>query len=209
MTHRSPRIWYAALGIGAFSVLMGLDVATEAEPLALGELLADAFETALIVASATGVALLTGSFERQRREKEGLVRDLRMARAEGEAWRQRAQISLRGLGEEIQVQFEDWKLTQSEREVGLLMLKGCSHGEIATLRGTTEATVRHQARAVYQKSGMPGRSAFCAYFLEDLLPGNDGPRRHAEAVSAAVLPSAGANLQAPARRGLDRTGLAD
>ncbi len=50
------------------------------------------------------------------------------------------------------------------------MLKGFSHREIASLRGTTEATVRHQASAIYQKSSLPGRSAFCAYFLEDLLP---------------------------------------
>ena len=51
------------------------------------------------------------------------------------------------------------------------MLKGFSHRELAGLRGTTEATVRHQAQAIYQKSALPGRSAFCAYFLEDLLPG--------------------------------------
>ncbi len=86
-----------------------------------------------------------------------------------------------GLGEAIEKQLEEWQLTQAEREVGLLMLKGFSHGEIAKLRGTSEATVRHQARAVYQKSSMPSRSAFCAYFLEDLLParslGNgEGPR---------------------------------
>ena len=58
----------------------------------------------------------------------------------------------------------------AECEVGLLMLKGFSHRELASLRGTTEATVRHQAQAIYQKSALPGRSAFCAYFLEDLLP---------------------------------------
>ena len=50
------------------------------------------------------------------------------------------------------------------------MLKGFSHKEIGGLLGTTEATVRHQARAVYQKANLNGRSSFCAYFLEDLLP---------------------------------------
>ena len=53
------------------------------------------------------------------------------------------------------------------------MLKGFSHREIAALRGTTEATVRHQARATYQKSGLPSRTVFCAYFLEDLLPSRE------------------------------------
>ena len=51
-------------------------------------------------------------------------------------------------------------------------------GEIAGLRGTSEATVRHQARAVYQKSSLPGRTAFCAYFLEDLLAPQATPLSH-------------------------------
>jgi DNA-binding CsgD family transcriptional regulator len=169
MNGRSQRIWWAILGFGAFTTLMIIDVATEHEVQSLGEFLADTLELGLIVASATGVA---GSLQTERNEKNALARDLKIARAEGEAWRKRAQFYLAGLGEEIEAQFENWQLTQSEREIGLLMLKGFSHGEISSLRGTTEATVRHQARAVYQKSGMPGRSAFCAYFLEDLLPAN-------------------------------------
>lgn len=100
-----------------------------------------------------------------------------MARAEGEGWRRRAQTYLSGLAEEIEKQFEEWQLTAAEREVALLMLKGFSHAEIAGLRGTTEATVRHQARAAYQKSGLPNRTSFCAYFLEDLLPARAPPCR--------------------------------
>lgn len=169
-TERSHRFWFGLLGVGAFALLVSIDYVTESDPRSFGELLGDAFEIALIVASATGVALLTGSFQRERSERDRLAADLRIARAEGEGWRERAQGYLSGLAEEIEKQFEIWQLTDSEREVGLLMLKGFSHREIAGLRGTTEATVRHQARAVYQKSGMPGRAAFCAFFLEDLLP---------------------------------------
>jgi DNA-binding NarL/FixJ family response regulator len=181
VNQRSVRFWAGALGIGAFILLRAIDVLTETEHVALGEFLADSLETALLVASAVGVALLTGSLTRERAERDALMRDLEMARAEGEAWRGRAQGYVAGLGAEIEKQLEEWELTQAEREVGLLMLKGFAHSEIAKLRGTTEATVRHQARAVYQKSGMPGRSAFCAYFLEDLLPpkgqGNGGNPR--------------------------------
>jgi DNA-binding NarL/FixJ family response regulator len=166
---------WAALAAGAFALLMGVEVLTEDDDVELADLLADAVQTALIVASATGVSLLTGRFQAEREAREALTRDLALARAEGEAWRQRAQSYLSGLGEEIQKQFEQWQLTLAEREVGLLMLKGFSHGEIAGLRGTTEATVRHQARAVYQKSNLPGRTAFCAYFLEDLLPARERP----------------------------------
>jgi DNA-binding CsgD family transcriptional regulator len=170
VTERSSRLRFAALGFGAFVVLMALEVLTEDEPVGIADFLVDALSMALVVASATGVSLLAGSFQREREEKQALMRDLEIARAEGQAWRESAQRHLAGLGEEIEKQFERWQLTPAECEVGLLMLKGFSHRELAGLRGTTEATVRHQAQAIYQKSALPGRSAFCAYFLEDLLP---------------------------------------
>ncbi len=173
MTERSIRIRFFLLGLGAFLLLMGVEIATEDEAIEWADLAGDALQTALIVASATGVALLAGRFQAERDEKATLIRDLQMAKAEGQAWRERAQSYLSGLGQEIEKQFEEWQLTGAEREVGLLMLKGFSHREVAGLRGTTEATVRHQARAVYQKSSLQGRAAFCAYFLEDLLPSRE------------------------------------
>jgi DNA-binding NarL/FixJ family response regulator len=185
VSERSVRIRWAALAIGAFLALMALEVLTEDDPMELADFLADALQTALIVASATGVSLLTGRFQKEREEKAALVSDLEVARKEGEAWQEAAHNYVKGLGQEIEKQFETWQLTSAEREVGLLMLKGFSHREIAGLRGTTEATVRHQAQAIYQKSGLPGRGAFSAYFLEDLLParGHDTgslPRTQAE-----------------------------
>jgi DNA-binding NarL/FixJ family response regulator len=171
VSERAIRWRWAALAIGAFVLLIGFEALTEDEPMELADFLSDALQTALIVAAATGVSLLTGRFEKEREEKQALVHDLEVARREGAAWRESAQSYVRGLGQEIEKQFETWQLTSAEREVGLLMLKGFSHREIAGLRGTTEATVRHQAQAIYQKSGLPGRGAFSAYFLEDLLPG--------------------------------------
>jgi DNA-binding CsgD family transcriptional regulator len=170
MNERLLRLRWAALGVGAFLLLMALEVWTEDEPVGLGDVLVDGLALALIVASATGVSLLTGRFQKEHEEKQALQRDLEVARAEGRAWRESAQGYVAGLGEEIEKQFNRWQLTPAEREVGLLMLKGFSHREVARLRATTEATVRHQAQAIYLKSALPGRSAFCAYFLEDLLP---------------------------------------
>ena len=66
-------------------------------------------------------------------------------------------------------QFDDWRLTDSEKEVGWLLLKGLSLKEIATLRETLEKTVRQQASAIYKKAGLPGRHAFAAWFIEDAL----------------------------------------
>ena len=61
-------------------------------------------------------------------------------------------------------------MTQAEMEVGMLMLKGFSHPEIADVRAASERTIRDQARAVYRKSGLARRSELSAFFLEDLLP---------------------------------------
>jgi DNA-binding CsgD family transcriptional regulator len=170
MNERVIRLLWGALGVGAFVLLMTLELVTEDEPIRPADFLVDTLTMALLVASATGVSLLTGRFQKERDEKQALLADLEVARAEGQAWRDNAQRHLAGLGEEIEKQFEKWTLTGAECEVGLLMLKGFSHRELARLRGTTEATVRHQAQSIYQKSGLPGRSSFCAFFLEDLLP---------------------------------------
>ena len=96
--------------------------------------------------------------------------DLAEARVEAEQWRQESRELIRGLGVAIQNQFVRWELTKAEAQVGLLLLKGLSHKEIATIRGTSERTAREQARMLYRKSRLSGRSALSAFFLEDLLP---------------------------------------
>ena len=157
--------------MAAFVLLLFLEFVTEDEPYTLADIVQDGVQTALLVATAVAVALLAGRMQSDREQRLSLTRDLEMARAEGEEWRSRAQSHVEGLGAAIGKQFEQWDLTGAEREVALLMLKGFVHKEIAALRGTTEATVRHQARVIYQKAGVEGRAGFCAFFLEDLLPG--------------------------------------
>lgn len=73
------------------------------------------------------------------------------------------------LSEAVDAQFRDWELSPSEREVGVLLIKGLSIKEIAALRETHEKTVRQQASAIYRKAGVSGRHAFSAWFIEDLL----------------------------------------
>lgn len=73
------------------------------------------------------------------------------------------------LGTVVAQQFSEWKLTDSEADVGWLLLKGLSLKEIAMLRSTLEKTVRQQASSIYKKSGVPGRHAFSAWFIEDIL----------------------------------------
>lgn len=73
------------------------------------------------------------------------------------------------LGTVVSQQFSEWKLTESEADVGWLLLKGLSLKEIAIVRSTLEKTVRQQASSIYRKSGVQGRHAFSAWFIEDIL----------------------------------------
>lgn len=95
--------------------------------------------------------------------------EVERTRAESQRWRAEAQQAVRGLAEAIDRQFQRWDLSLAEREVALLLLKGFSLKEIAQLRGTGERTARDQARAIYRKAGVAGRSELSAFFLEDLL----------------------------------------
>lgn len=103
------------------------------------------------------------------REANDLADQLKATEAEAERWRAEASELLAGLGAAIDRQFERWGLTEAEKEVALLLLKGLSHKEIAEVRAITEATARQQARAVYRKGGLAGRAELAAFFLEDLL----------------------------------------
>ena len=119
-------------------------------------------ELVVLVTASAGVVFLWRTLTQSRTE-------LAQAIVEAEQWRQESRDVIRGLGIAIENQFARWKLT--EAEVGLLLLKGLSHKEIANARDTTERTAREQARMLYRKSGLSGRSALSAFFLEDLLLG--------------------------------------
>ena len=103
-----------------------------------------------------------------------VIRDLELARAQGQRWRSEARTFLNGLGEAIEVQFTRWNLTEAEREVALLLLKGLSLKEVAGVRAASERTAREQARSIYTTSGLTGRAALSAFFLEDLLAPIEG-----------------------------------
>jgi DNA-binding NarL/FixJ family response regulator len=69
----------------------------------------------------------------------------------------------------VTLQFEHWKLTRTEKEVGWMILKGYSFNDVAAFRESREKTVRHHAAQIYAKSKTANRSEFAAFFLEDLL----------------------------------------
>ena len=172
---RRIRWLLAGVGAGCFALLLVLEIVTEGDELELSDLLVDALGILLSIGAAVGVALLAQRMHSQHEEKIALIRDLEIARAEGNGWRSKVRAHLAGLKAGMDRQFDLWGMTAAEREVGLLILKGLSHKEIAALRATTEATVRQQAQAIYRKASLPGKTAFSAYFLEDLLAPEDAP----------------------------------
>jgi len=120
------------------------------------------FESAIFLVALSGMVLMWRQLDRTRS-------DLVEALVEKEQWKKESNELIQGLGIAIEHQFERWQLTKAEAEVGLFLLKGLSHKEIATIRQTSERTVREQSRALYRKSGLSGRSSLSAFFLEDLL----------------------------------------
>ena len=65
--------------------------------------------------------------------------------------------------------FDDWGLTPAERDVALFSIKGMSTQDIATLRKTSEGTVKAQTNAIYRKAGVTGRPQLLSLFIEDLM----------------------------------------
>ncbi len=126
-------------------------------------------EAVIMALSFGGLVVLWRQFRHVQRRAEQLTVDLNAARQEAQRFREEAHQALRGLGEAIDHQFARWNLSPAEREVGLLLLKGFSHKEIAGIRATSETTIRQQALAIYRKSGLGNRAELSAFFLEDLL----------------------------------------
>ncbi len=162
-----------AVAIAAAAALVTTEILEEPE-LTLGEAVIESIEPILLVSIAAMVAYLFGRVSHQEADRHALLADLRVARVEGAQWRSEMTDLLRGLGAAIDAQFDRWELTDAEREVAMLMLKGLSHREIGAVRDTSERTVRQQAQAIYRKANLSGRTALSAFFLEDLLlPANE------------------------------------
>jgi len=88
----------------------------------------------------------------------------RVARLSGELFHQ------------IEKAFDQWRLTSSEREVAIMLIKGMSMVEIGNARSVKEKTVRQHATNVYAKAGYSNRSELTSHFIEDLLNYDSGEK---------------------------------
>jgi DNA-binding CsgD family transcriptional regulator len=114
----------------------------------------------LILGVILGALALRESFRRTRRAEEGLRR------------------ASTAFMEVLEERFADWGLTPAERDVALFAIKGMSTQEIATLRSTSEGTVKAQTNAIYRKAGVSGRPQLLSLFIEDLME-QDAPKPEA------------------------------
>ena len=162
------RAWAVVALIGGIGLFLGLELIDDLDASGL-DLVLELLEIVPIVLTSVGLVLLFQFTRRQSEDQVKLIRELEIARAQGQRWRAEARAHLNGLGQAIDAQFSRWTLTEAEREVALLLLKGLSHKEVAAIRATSERTVREQARSLYAKAGLTGRAALSAFFLEDLI----------------------------------------
>jgi DNA-binding NarL/FixJ family response regulator len=126
-------------------------------------------EGAILCLCLFGVAQLMLSLRAQQKNIASLKQELQTARLEAAEAGHTLKEGRLAFAKVIAEQFGTWSLTKSEQEVGLLLLKGFSLSDIASLRETQEKTVRQQASAIYKKAGVSGRHSFAAWFFEDFL----------------------------------------
>jgi len=126
-------------------------------------------EAIVVSLSAIAIAWLLWGLHQQRLEIRSLQHELETANSTQAHPKRYVLEARKKLGNVVTQQFSEWALTGSEIEVGWLLLKGLSLKEIAIVRSTQEKTVRQQASSIYKKSGVSGRHAFSAWFVEDIL----------------------------------------
>lgn len=161
-------LWAVAAGISVTLLLVD-ELFNSDDPLSLASIFGEFSDVLIQVASTVAVVILVLRMRAQEATNRELRADLAAVRAHGERWRGEMAEHVQALGSAIRRQFDAWRLTAAEQDVGLFLLKGCSHKEIARFRRTSEATIRQQAASIYQKAGLGGRAALAAYFLDDLL----------------------------------------
>ena len=75
--------------------------------------------------------------------------------------------------EMLNLQFDRWDLTDAERDVALLTVKGMTVAEIANIRNTSQGTIKSQNNAIYRKADVKGRTQLLGVLIDELLVEGD------------------------------------
>lgn len=144
----------AALQVGC-CVVFAADVAVE-----LGEFtIHESFELAGVIALAVGSFISIDQYRKLLRRNTKVERELDAASGAFQAV--------------IEQHFDDWQLTDAERDVALLSIKGVPISEIAVMRQTQTGTIKAQNAAIYRKSGVSSRTELVTVMIEEMILGLD------------------------------------
>ena len=70
------------------------------------------------------------------------------------------------------LQFDRWELSEAERDVALLTVKGMTVNEIAELRNTSSGTIKAQNNSIYRKARVKSRTQLLGKLIDQLLVDN-------------------------------------
>ena len=166
------RMFVLVAATGLVGVALGLtvlDSILEARAAPLPTDVMDFLDRLVMLGSAVVSTIVILRLSRLRERTDDLEGAVHHAAKEGRAWRAQSRRFIEGLSRAVDAQFDLWGLTPAEADVAGLLLKGAALREIATLRRTSEATIRQQAQSIYRKSGLGSRAELSAYFMEDLF----------------------------------------
>jgi DNA-binding CsgD family transcriptional regulator len=123
----------------------------------------DAFDSHTLIEALGAMGLAVGVALTLREYRQLLRRNHRIERELGAATGAFQQI--------VDQQFAAWDLTEAERDVALLSIKGVPISQIARMRNTRDGTVKAQSAAIYRKAGLSGRAELVSVFVEELIAG--------------------------------------
>lgn len=125
-------------------------------------------EVSLIILSGAVFIFLVLDIKKNASSLSALKRELSDSKLRVHEISEELKSSKRDFFTAVNNQFAQWQLTNSESEIGLLLLKGLSLAEISMIRNTSEKTVRHHASSIYKKADCKGRHELAAIFFEEL-----------------------------------------
>ena len=162
--------WVILVFLVLLTAYAAYEVYDELTDLGQGESPLTVWMEILIVSASLGfVFYITRLLYKNMIQQARMKQTLQQVRQQLHSSNQRLQQGKEAFRETVEWQLNEWQFTQTQKEVAFLLLKGLSAKEIADERFVQEKTIRNHLSAIYEKSGMPGKHVFCAWFFEGLL----------------------------------------
>lgn len=174
-----PLMRVVAIGQFICALIFSIDIAFELHNQLLDNRSLTRWQIAHLATETFAVALLLLGFFLSQKE---------MRRLTYQAARQCDTLAvLRGHFDDILLKrFEAWGLSNAERDIALLSLRGLKISEIAGLRKTKEGTIKAQLSAIFHKAGIGTRTELLGLFMDEFLDfgatqnDNEPPSRRSE-----------------------------